>query len=163
MELFWSQSEDPTSLISSKSLGRVYTYIHSKLLCQILELKHSQISMCQNLDTKEQTVHCWTVVVTCKSISKGAQYVTLDNKIKCLSLAVFFGNPTNSCNWNYIYVGTTNSKPPGPIIMVHQSEILSRSQVQFITLFFRSAQLCCAFYQPRQATRIWCRKTNFLS
>jgi hypothetical protein len=28
--------------------------------------------------------------------SPGAQYVTLDNKIKCLSLAViFFGNPTN--------------------------------------------------------------------
>jgi hypothetical protein len=25
-----------------------------------------------------------------KSISTGAQYVTLDNKIKCLSLAVFF-------------------------------------------------------------------------
>jgi len=30
-----------------------------------------------------------------KSISTSAQYVTLDNKIKCLSLAVFFGNPTN--------------------------------------------------------------------
>ncbi len=31
-----------------------------------------------------------------KSISTGAQYVTLDNKIKCLSFAVFFfGNPTN--------------------------------------------------------------------
>jgi hypothetical protein len=27
-----------------------------------------------------------------KSISTGAQYVTLDNKIKCLSLAIFFGN-----------------------------------------------------------------------
>jgi hypothetical protein len=38
MELFWSQSEDPTSLISSKSVGKVYTHIHSKLLCQILEL-----------------------------------------------------------------------------------------------------------------------------
>jgi hypothetical protein len=25
-----------------------------------------------------------------KNISTGAQYVTLDNKIKCLSLAVFF-------------------------------------------------------------------------
>jgi len=29
------------------------------------------------------------------SISTSAQYVTLDNKIKCLSLAVFFCNPTN--------------------------------------------------------------------
>jgi len=32
-------------------------------------------------------------------------------------------------------VATTNSKPPGPTIMIDQSEILSRSQVQFITLF----------------------------
>jgi hypothetical protein len=30
-----------------------------------------------------------------KSISTGAQCVTLDNKIKYLSSAVFFGNPTN--------------------------------------------------------------------
>jgi hypothetical protein len=30
-----------------------------------------------------------------ESISTGGQYVTLDNKIKCLSLAVFLGNPTN--------------------------------------------------------------------
>jgi hypothetical protein len=28
-----------------------------------------------------------------KSISTGAQYVTLDNKIKCLSLAFFFWQP----------------------------------------------------------------------
>ncbi len=33
-------------------------------------------------------------------------------------------------------MGTTNSKPPGPIIMINHSEILSCSQVQFITLFF---------------------------
>jgi hypothetical protein len=62
-------------------------------------------------------------------------------------------------------MGTTSSEPPGPIIMIDQSEILSRSQVQFITLFFfGDAQLCCAFYQPtQQAARIGCRKTNFLS
>jgi hypothetical protein len=29
--------------------------------------------------------------------------------------------------------------------MIDQSEILSRSQVQFITLFFGGAQLCCVF------------------
>jgi len=77
----------------------------------------------------------------------------------------FFANPTNkNCNWNCIYVGTTNSKPLGPIIMIDQSEILSCSQVQFITLFFfGGAQLCCTFHQPRQAARIWCRKTNFLA
>jgi hypothetical protein len=42
-------------------------------------------------------------------------------------------------------MGITNSKPPGPIIMIDQSEILSRSQVQFITLFFEGAQLCARF------------------
>jgi hypothetical protein len=26
--------------------------------------------------------------------------------------------------------------------------------------FFRGAQLSCGFYQPQQAARIWCRKTN---
>jgi hypothetical protein len=30
-----------------------------------------------------------------KSTSTGAQYVTLDNKIKCLTLAFYFGNLTN--------------------------------------------------------------------
>jgi len=28
-------------------------------------------------------------------MNEGAQHVTLDNKIKCVSLAVFCGNPTN--------------------------------------------------------------------
>jgi hypothetical protein len=42
-----------------------------------------------------------------KSISTGAQYVTLDNKIKCLSLADFSGNPTDKTvtgtayTWDY--------------------------------------------------------------
>jgi hypothetical protein len=46
---------------------------------------------------------------------------------------------------------TNNSKPPEPIIMMDQSEILSRNQVQFIILFLGGAQLCCVFYRPRQA------------
>jgi len=50
-------------------------------------------------------------------------------------------------------MGTTNSKPPEPIITIDQSEILSRSQVQFITFFSGGAQLCCAFYQPRQSAQ----------
>ncbi len=41
-------------------------------------------------------------------------------------------------------MGTTNSKPPGPIITINQSEILSCSHVQFITLFFGGAELCWA-------------------
>jgi hypothetical protein len=35
--------------------------------------------------------------------------------------------------------------------MIDQLEILSLNQVQFITLVFGGAQLCRAFYQPRQA------------
>jgi hypothetical protein len=59
--------------------------------------------------------------------------------------------------------GTINSKPPEPNIVIDQSEILSRSQVQSITLFLGGTQLCCAFYEPREAVRIWCKKINFLS
>jgi hypothetical protein len=32
--------------------------------------------------------------------------------------------------------------------MIDQAEILSRNEVQFMTLFFGGAQLCFAFYQP---------------
>jgi hypothetical protein len=38
--------------------------------------------------------------------------------------------------------------------MIDQSEILIRTQVQFITLFFGDAQLCWAFHQPWEAARI---------
>jgi hypothetical protein len=56
-----------------------------------------------------------------------------------------------------------NSKPPGPIIVINQSEIFTRSQVQFITLFLGGAQLCCALYQPWQVVQLWWEKTNFVS
>ncbi len=67
-------------------------------------------------------------------------YVTLDSKIKCLSLAFLFlaTLPINETGTAYTW-GTTNSKPRGPIIEIDQSEILSRSQVQFITLFLGGA------------------------
>jgi len=66
-----------------------------------------------------------------KSIFNGAQNVTLDSKIKCLSLAVFFlCSPTNKTETGTAYTwGTTNSKPSGPIIMIDQLEILNLSQV----------------------------------
>jgi len=68
-------------------------------------------------------------------------------------------------------MGTTNSKPPQPIIMIDQSKILSRSQVQFfITLFLGGAQLCSAFYQAQQAAWIdaekpisWAKPAHFLT
>ncbi len=49
----------------------------------------------------------------------------------------YFGNPTNKIEIGTAYTrGTTNNKPPGPIIIIDQLEILSLSQVQFITLGF---------------------------
>jgi hypothetical protein len=50
----------------------------------------------------------------------------------------FLGNPTNKTGTADAR-GTTNSKPPGPIIVIDQSQMLSCSQVQFITLFLGGA------------------------
>jgi hypothetical protein len=52
--------------------------------------------------------------------------------------------PPIKWNGNCIHVGTTNRKPPGPISVIDQSEILTRSQVQFITISSGAAQLCWA-------------------
>jgi hypothetical protein len=76
--------------------------------------------------------------------------------MKCLSLAVLFlATPPMKLELQIHGELLIANKPPGPIIVIDQSEILSRSQVQFITLL-GGAQLCCAFHQPRQAARIWC-------
>jgi hypothetical protein len=45
--------------------------------------------------------------------------------------------------------------------MMGQSEILSNSQIIFITLF--SKEGCFAFYQPQPAVQLYSAKTNFLS
>jgi hypothetical protein len=47
-------------------------------------------------------------------------------------------NPTNKTETGYT-CGTTNSKPLALTIVIDQSEILSCSQVQFITLFLGGA------------------------
>ncbi len=51
-------------------------------------------------------------------------------------------------------MGTTNSKPPGPIIMIDQSEILSSSQVQFITLLLRRTTLLCFLPAKAKCTNL---------
>jgi hypothetical protein len=56
---------------------------------------------------------------------------------------LLFCNPTHKTETGIVNRwGTTNSKPPGPIIMIHQSEALRSSQVLFITLFCSGAQRC---------------------
>jgi hypothetical protein len=57
-----------------------------------------------------------------KSISSGAQYVTLNKYFPRPNLVIYFLETGTANRW-----GTTNSKPPGPIIMIGQSETLSSS------------------------------------
>jgi hypothetical protein len=80
------------------------------------------------------------------------QYVTMQ---KCFSHPSFgyflFFQPRTHKNWNWdskIGGGTSNSKPPGPISMMGQSEILSSSQVISITLFSFLQVHNVALYQP---------------
>jgi len=55
--------------------------------------------------------------------------------ISHIQVSLFTLWQTHPWNWNCIYVGTTNSKPPRPIIMIGQSKTGSSSHVIFITLF----------------------------
>jgi hypothetical protein len=54
---------------------------------------------------------------------------------------------------------TTNSKSPGPIIMMGQSETLINSEIIFITLFSACEEPCCTFYQPQQSLQFCWAKT----
>jgi hypothetical protein len=54
-----------------------------------------------------------------------------------------FSNPTHKTETGTgNMLGTSNSKPPGPILMIGQSETLSSSQIVFITLFCAGTQHC---------------------
>jgi len=59
-------------------------------------------------------------------------------------------------------LGPTASKPPGQIIIMDESEILSSSQVQFITLFFGGAQLVATFTSHGKVQEFGAEKTNLL-
>jgi hypothetical protein len=76
-----------------------------------------------------------------RSISSRAQYAIMPKKNSHPRLVIYlFCNPTHKTEtgtpnrW-----GTTNSEPPEPIIPMGQSEILSSSQIIFITLFSAGA------------------------
>jgi hypothetical protein len=63
--------------------------------------------------------------ITTKSISNSAQYVTLRIFYSHPSLVMYsFATPTTETR-TANRRGTTNSKPPGPIMMMGQSETLS--------------------------------------
>jgi hypothetical protein len=56
-------------------------------------------------------------------------------------------------------LGTTNSKPPGPIIMIDQSKIRITMRSYFLHSSLAGAQRCCAFNQPQQTEQTCRRKT----
>ncbi len=101
-----------------------------------------------------------------KSISSGAQYATLRKYFSHLSLVMYsFATPTKKkLKLGQEQIGgggTTNSKPPGRIIMMGPiRNTLSSSQIIFITLFSAGAQLCCALYQPRQPVKCMLVRQN---
>jgi hypothetical protein len=59
--------------------------------------------------------------------------------------------------------GTTNSKPPGPIIMMGQLETPTSSQIIFSIFFSGGAQHCWAFYQAPQIVQLGKAKTIFVT
>jgi hypothetical protein len=96
-----------------------------------------------------------------KSISIGTQYVTLDNKIKCLSSAFWIlGSPTNKTVTGTAYMW-------GLLVANHLDQS-SWSTNQKYWAAVRSNLLhsflevhTCVVPLPATA-RIWCKKTNFL-
>ncbi len=86
------------------------------------------------------TVHRTMQALVTKSISNGTQQVTLQNKIltskcKLLSLLYFPTSPIKLKLGLQIGRGLLMIKPPGPIIMITQSETVTSSHNTFITLF----------------------------
>ncbi len=80
---------------------------------------------------------------------------------------IIFENNYNECRIGQgtrVRWETTNSKPPGRIVMMGQSEILSSSHIVFITLFSPSEKRYCAFHQPPPTLCNYAEdKTIFLS
>jgi hypothetical protein len=76
---------------------------------------------------------------------------------------LLFCNPTHKTETGILnrWGTTTNRQPPGPIIMILQSETLRSSQIIFVTLFCSVAQRCCAFHQPRQTFAIMLSQNAF--
>jgi hypothetical protein len=93
--------------------------------------------------------------------SGGAQYVTMQKYIFHIQVLVtyLFSNPTHKTE-----IGTAERIGGRLLIANHfdQSEILSSSQIIFITLFSAGAQCCyCAVNQPQQKLCILLSQNQF--
>jgi hypothetical protein len=90
--------------------------------------------------------------LSCTISSHGAQYVTPQKYFSHPSSVIysFFFNPTHKTESGIANrCEITNSKPPGPIIMMGQSETLTSNQIIFVTLFgYRSERKVDSRLQP---------------
>jgi hypothetical protein len=88
-----------------------------------------------------------STIVLYKSISSGAQYVTLREYISHPSLVIdsFASPPVSLKRGQQIGGRTTNSKSPGLFVMIGQSETLSSNQIILVTLFSAGASTAALF------------------
>jgi hypothetical protein len=101
-----------------------------------LELKWAQLTQLPTNPIPLKHAMCRVKIKDYKSISKGAQYVTLQKKkITHPSLVIyFFYTPTHKLKTGTANrLGSTNREPLGPIVMMGQSEALSSSQIIFLS------------------------------
>jgi hypothetical protein len=78
--------------------------------------------------------------------------IIFTSKFSCL----VFCNSTNKIDIGALNgLGTTNTKPPAPIIMMGQSETLLSSHIIFITLFSAGAHRFSAIYRPPQTVELY--------
>jgi hypothetical protein len=153
----------PTQIWKSKSIMCLFV----SMIFILIQIKFDDdINNDELLETGKGKNMWW--VCTRKSISPAVLSTwPLRKYFSHPSLVIyFFRNPINQTEtrtanrW-----GTTNSKPPGPIIiMMSQWEKLSSSQIIFITLFSAGAQPCYALLShSKQIGQSCWAKTIFLS
>jgi hypothetical protein len=80
----------------------------------------------------------WNHILSTGGDASVAQFLTLHIYFSHPSLVVYFVAPCNPTPQTEIgtaqWWGTTNSKPPGPIMMIGQSKTLTSSEITFTTL-----------------------------
>ncbi len=91
-----------------------------------------------------------------KSIPSSVQYVTLKTVFYTSKFRYLLScNPSHETETRW--GTTTNSNPPGPIIMMSQSETLSSIQIIFITLFGTFTNLLCVLPANAKCTNMLSR------
>ncbi len=120
-------------------------------------------------DTEKQWNTRSGIANTGKSITRGAQYVTLQKYFSHPSYFFFFSNPIHKTKTNRTQNKLeTNSKPPWPMIMIGQSKTGRSTQIILITFlwevlvcavpFTNLSKLC---KKPGSKPFYWAKPTGF--